>query len=183
MLTPLTRDFAKREYGLNVRLVDERDTEFILSLRSDKVLSKHLHSMNNDIQKHLEWLTQYKLREIESRDYYFIYHKDKKPIGLNRIYNITEFYATIGSWICSPTNDAEDSMATYFFMLDILFEELNLDLTVFEVRKKNTHVWKLHQQAGATRVGQSDVDYYYVMNKDSYLSRRDKLLSIYNLTK
>lgn len=30
----------------------------------------------------------------------------------------------------------ETSIATYFFMLDILFEYMNLDLTIFDVRKK-----------------------------------------------
>lgn len=66
-------------------------------------------------------------------------------------------------------------------MLDILFEYMNLDLTIFDVRKKNTHVWKLHKMAGAIKVGESDVDYYFTINKQTYLSQRESLLSISNI--
>jgi len=173
--------FSAERYGLTVRLVNNDDANYILNLRTNKELTKFIHQTDNDIEKHLQWMNKYKKREKEGRDYYFIYFKDDKPVGVNRIYNIYEYYGTIGSWICSPTNDTETSMATYFFMLDILFEYLMLDLSIFDVRKKNTHVWKLHKMAGAINVGESELDYYFIINKENYYSKRNNLLSILNI--
>ena len=181
MSKKLPSDFSAEKYGLSVRLVNESDTDFILSLRTDKELSKYLHQTDEDVKKHLKWYNEYKTREIEGRDYYFIYHKDGKPVGLNRIYNICDYYGTIGSWICPVDNDPETSIGTYFFMLDILFEQLSLSLSVFDVRKNNTHVWKLHKIVGAQSIGESDVDYYFYINKQTYINNREKLLQLFNL--
>ena len=181
MIKNLPLDFSMEKYGLRVRLATEADTDFILSLRSDKELTKFIHQTDNDVQKHLEWFKNYRIRETEGRDYYFIYFKDGKPIGLNRTYNIFEYYGTIGSWLCSPKNEIEVSLATHFFLHDIIFEIIGLDFTVFDVRKGNKHVWKLHKQTGAKQIGESEIDYYYVTTKDEYLKRRDNLLEILNL--
>jgi len=56
-----------------------------------------------------------------------------------------------------------------------------LDLSIFDVRKKNTHVWKLHKMAGAINVGESELDYYFIINKENYYSKRNNLLSILNI--
>lgn len=177
----LPSDFTLDKYGLHVRLVTEDDAEFIVSLRTDKKLGRFINETSPDIKDQIKWIQSYKKHEKKGTDYYFIYFKDEQPIGVNRIYNILENYATIGSWICSPSNDTETSLATYFFMLDILFEYLYLDLTIFDVRKKNTHVWKLHKMAGAVNVGESELDYYFVINKQTYYSKREKLLTLLNI--
>lgn len=181
MIKQLPLNFSMEKYGLKVRLANEDDTEFILSLRTDKELAKFIHQTDYDVQKHLDWFKRYRLREAEGRDYYFIYYKDDKPIGTNRIYNIFEYYGTIGSWLCSPDNEIEVSMATHFFLHDIIFEEIGLDFTVFDVRKGNKHVWKLHQQTGAKKIGESEIDYYFVTTKTEYQKRRNNLLEILNL--
>lgn len=181
MIHPLPSDFTMKKYGLKVRLATEADTDFIMSLRTDSELSKFIHKTDHDVQKHLEWFRKYKLREAEARDYYFIYFKDDKPVGLNRIYNVYEYYGTIGSWLCSPANEVEVSMATHFFLHDIIFEVIGLDLTIFDVRKGNKHVWKLHKMTGALLVGESDIDYYFVTTKAEYMKRRENLLEILNL--
>lgn len=181
MMNKLPANFTAERYGLTVRLVNDDDASYILSLRTNEELTKFIHPTENDLVKHLEWMKKYKVRESEGRDYYFIYFKDGKPVGINRIYNVFDYYGTIGSWICNPSNETETSMATYFFMLDILFEHLNLDLSVFDVRKKNTHVWKLHKMVGAMNIGESDIDYFFVLNKSTYLSKRETLLSILNI--
>ena len=177
MFKPIPENFCAHMFGLDARLVREEDAEFILSLRTDKELTKNIHSTDNDISKHLKWFVEYKKREKEGRDYYFIYFKDGKPIGLNRTYNIYEYYGTPGSWLCCRDNDPNVSLATYFFAREIQFQYLGLDLLVYDVRKANKKVWKMHKLLGAQQVGESEIDYYFVMNKDVYYSRRDKVLS------
>ena len=180
----LSKDFSLEKYGLSVRLVTEEDTAFIMGLRTDENKSRFIHKTDNDIQKHLEWLNQYKQREREGRDYYFIYHdKNLNPVGLNRIYNIYEYYGTPGSWICPSSNTPETTIATYFIGKDIAFEILGLDLLIFDVRKLNKSVWKLHQMLGAKRIGESDIDYYFSMSKVDYLKNRDKYLRLFKILK
>lgn len=182
MLNKLPSDFSMKRYGLSVRLVRENDTPFIMQLRTNENLSRFIHRTDSDVSKHLLWLQSYLEREADGRDYYFIYFEGNRPVGLNRIYNIYEYYGTIGSWICSPDNEPEVSLKTYFFMLDILFECLNLELSIFDVRKSNKKVWKLHKSVGAQQIGQSEVDYYFSLNKPDYLRHREELLSIFNIS-
>ncbi len=181
MLHKLNPDFTFEAYGLKVRLVNEEDTDFILSLRTNKELSKYLHATDNDRQKQIEWLQKYKLRESEGRDYYFIYFKNDKPIGVNRIYNIHEYYGTPGSWLCSPDNDPLDSMLTYFCAREIYYNVLQLDILIYDVRKANKQVWKMHKMLGAQQVGESDIDYYFVMNKENYQKKKESVLKMLNI--
>lgn len=178
MFKPLPKDFLLNKYGIKVRLASKDDAPYIMSLRTDKQLARFIHQTEDDFQAHYRWFDKYKKREEEGRDYYFIYLKDEKPVGLNRIYNIYEYYGTIGSWLCSPDNEVEVSMLTNILLHDIVFEILDLDIVLFDVRRANMHVWKMHKSLGATIVGESDIDYYLVNSRTSYQPLRDKMLSM-----
>ncbi len=167
--------------GLEVRLVDEKDVDYILSLRTNKHLTRFIHQTDDNRGKQLDWIRSYKKREQEGREYYFIYFHDGKPIGLNRIYNIFEYYGTIGSWICNPNNETEVSLATYMLMFDLMFDHIKLDITLFDVRKENKHVWKLHKMLGAQLVGESEIDFYFTLNKATYYKNRINIINLFNL--
>ena len=98
----LSDDFQLKKYGIEVRLVNEDDTQFILSLRADKWLTRFIHQTDDDEQKQREWIRKYKEREKAGKEYYFIYSKDGVPFGLNRIYSIHNGSFTSGSWLCVP---------------------------------------------------------------------------------
>lgn len=167
--------------GLEVRLVDEKDVDYILSLRTNKHLTRFIHLTDDNRGKQLDWIRSYKKREQEGREYYFIYFHEGKPIGLNRIYNIYEYYGTIGSWICNPNNETEVSLATYMLMFDLMFDHIKLDITLFDVRKENKHVWKLHKMLGAQLVGESEIDFYFTLNKVTYYKNRINIINLFNL--
>lgn len=177
----LPDSFQLNSLGLSVRLVNEDDADFILSLRTDVHLARFIHQTDDNLDKQVEWIRQYKKREREGREYYFIYSNNKQPVGLNRIYNIYDYYGTIGSWICSPENDTEISLATYILMFDLMFDYIKLDITIFDVRKENKHVWKLHKMLGAKIVGESDIDYYFILNKVTYYKNRENIVKLFNL--
>lgn len=177
----LSEDFKLNSLGLSVRLVNEKDVDYILSLRTNKHLTRFIHQTDDDRYKQLDWIRSYKKREQEGREYYFIYHLDEKPVGVNRIYNIFEYYGTIGSWICNPGNETEVSLATYILMFDLMFDHIKLDITLFDVRKVNKHVWKLHKMLGAQSVGESDIDYYFIINKETYYKNRENFINLFNL--
>lgn len=178
----LSENFKLHRLGLDVRLVREEDVDYILSLRTNKHLTRFLHQTNSDRDNQIEWIRRYKLREREGREYYFIYLLNGKAVGLNRIYNIFEYYGTIGSWICNPDNESETSLKTYLLMFDLLFDYIKLDITLFDVRKNNKHVWKLHKMLGAQSVGESDIDYYFTLNKETYYSKRNDIINLFNLS-
>ena len=87
----LPEDFKLNSLGLSVRLVNEKDVDYILSLRTNKHLTRFIHQTDDDREKQMEWIRNYKKRESEGREYYFIYLIGDKPVGVNRIYNIFEY--------------------------------------------------------------------------------------------
>ena len=93
----LPADFSLNRYGLFCRLVDESDAEFIVRLRNDDKLSRYIHSSCPDVESQKEWIREYKKREQEGSEYYLIFLKEDKRVGLNRIYRIHEGIFTTGS--------------------------------------------------------------------------------------
>ena len=98
----LHKNFSLEKYGLKVRLVNENDAEFILSLRSDLNRTKYMMPLDGEIESQRRWIQDYKKREKEGLDYYFIYSDNEgKRIGLNRLSHI-DYNAKSGkasSWI------------------------------------------------------------------------------------
>ena len=170
----LPPNFKYCKYGIEARLCVESDAEFILSIRTDAHHTRFIHSTENDLNKQIEWIRRYKDREAEGREYYFIYTKNGVPFGMSRVYNIYEYYGTSGSWLCKPNNDPKDSLATYLMMHDVMFGDMGLDLLIFDVRRENKKVWRMHESFGANRIGESGLDFYFSLFKDTYFQKRDK---------
>ena len=175
----LPPNFKVCKYGIEARLCEIADAEFILSVRTDTHHTRFIHSTENDLNKQIEWIKKYKERESEGREYYFIFSKANNPFGMSRVYNIFEYYGTSGSWLCKPNNDPKDSIATYLLMHDIMFGEMGLDLLIFDVRKENKKVWRMHESFGALRIGESDLDFYFSLFKDTYYLKRDKYVELF----
>ena len=68
----IPENFTIERYGLNVRLVEEKDAGFILSLRTNPKLSRYIHNTDDSLDKQRQWIRDYKKRELEGKDYYFI---------------------------------------------------------------------------------------------------------------
>ena len=171
----LPSDFHGSKYGLTFRLVNEGDSEFILSLRTDAWHSRFIHPTDNNLERQIEWMKAYKEREKQGRDYYFIYFLKDQPIGVSRVYNIFEYYGTAGSWICKPNCEPNAVLGTYMLLHDIMFEDLGLDLSIFDVRKDNKKVQKTHKMFGAMVIGESDVDTYFSLFKNTYFENREQI--------
>lgn len=177
-MNKLPENFTIERYGLNVRLVEEKDAGFILSLRTNPKLSRYIHNTDDSLDKQREWIREYKKREFEGKDYYFIYYYGGKPIGVNRIYDIHDRWATGGSWVCIPGCDPQQSIATSMILREIMFEILNLEEDRFDVRKGNRMVIKAHKMFGAHVTGESDEDYYFSLSKNSYFNNRQRFIEM-----
>ena len=66
----LPTNFSIEKYGLKVRLVNENDAEFILSLRADPNRTKHMITLEDEIDSQIKWIQEYKEREREGTDFY-----------------------------------------------------------------------------------------------------------------
>lgn len=176
-MNKISSNFEFDRYGLHVRLVQVKDARFILDLRTNPILSKHLHVVNNNLKEQEDWIAAYKLREQQGVDYYFIYEKDNEPIGVNRLYNIESNQATAGSWICKPGIDEILPIYTIVLLRDIMFEVLNLDVDNFDVRKGNKKVQKCHELFGAQKYDEDIENIYYKLTKEDYLKHRNKILT------
>lgn len=177
-MNKLSTDFELEKYGLKVRLVNEEDVSFILELRTNPKLSKYLHYTENNIEKQIDWIREYKIREKQGLDYYFIFYKGDTPIALSRIYNIHETWATGGSWLCIPGLMPDISVSTCIIGREILFDILQLEEDRFDVRKGNKQVLKMHKMFGATIVGESDIDYFFSLKKKEFKINSVKLINL-----
>lgn len=146
----LPSDFKGEKYGLTFRLVNENDAVFIHRLRTDPVLSRYIHDVKGGVEGQVQWIKNYKNREEEGTDYYFMFFLEKKPIGLFRLYSIHDKTFTSGSWVMVPETPSEYVLAVPLIIREMAFETLgfeyedNYDATHIENKK----VIKFNQMFG-----------------------------------
>lgn len=174
----LPKNFTLSKYGIDVRFVKESDAAFILELRTDSRLSRYLHKTENDLEKQKEWIQAYKQREAQGKEYYFIYEQNGVPIGVNRLYNITDTTLTGGSWLCKKDIPYNLPPLISIIGREIIFDFLKYDSYQFDVRKKNAKVLKFHLLAGSKIISESGIDYYLTLNKDDFNVSKQKLLKL-----
>jgi len=178
----LPSNFELDRYGVTCRLVQESDAEFIVKLRSDPKLGRFLHASDGDVQKQIEWTREYKKREAEGLDYYFIFSKDGEDFGLCRIYNIdwTHLTFTNGSWVCKPGTLPKSVMLTSVITDEIAYDILGLIINIADIRKDNKKVVRFHEDVvGVYRYGETDLNYLYISTPETRKNNRlKKLLGI-----
>ena len=138
----LDENFSLEKYGLKVRLVNENDAEFIVSLRSNPDKTKYMITLDNEVESQIRWIHEYKKREKEGLDYYLIYsNSEDKLLGLNRISHVdyNERTAKTSSWI---TVDGLINEAFKMSMIqnEIAFNIIGIETTWCDVHKKNHSV-------------------------------------------
>lgn len=158
---------------VNLREVNVKDAEFILSLRCNENKSKFLHSTEYDIEKQRKYIEAY----FDKNEYYFIAeNKEGQTIGTIRIYEITENTFTIGSWLMIDNLKPEEVVESEFLCRMYGFETLKKTLCVYDVRKENKKVIRYHKMVGAKIVGQTELDYLFECTKEDYLKNIEKYL-------
>lgn len=92
---------------VRLRLVEESDAEFILSLRLDERYNRFLSEVDPKLEAQRSWIRAYKTEEQEGREFYFIIERnDGVPCGTVRVYDFKDDSFCWGSWIqqLSPSN-------------------------------------------------------------------------------
>ena len=167
------------KYGLLFRPVEISDSKFIVKLRTDSKLSKHISQTSSNISLQKDWISKYKKREAVGLEYYFVVLKDTVPCGTVRIYNIKPKEFEIGSWLFK--NDIDVNIP---ILADIGIREFGIDTIkgaesiVFEVRKNNKQVVKYHKRYQPIVTGEDEQNYYFKLPFENFENNKEKILRL-----
>lgn len=152
-----------------LRLVQEEDAAFICSLRSNENFNTYLSKSSPDVEDQRQWIIDYKQRESKEEEYYFIIHRksDKLPIGTVRLYDFRENPKSYcwGSWILNEDKTRYAALESSLLMYDTAFNKLGFEQSHYDVRKGNNKVYAFHERMGAEKVGEDELNYYYIFPK------------------
>lgn len=151
---------------VRMRLVEEQDAEFILSLRLDTELNRYLSSVQPSVQDQVEWIKKYKADEQNGLQYYFIIERlDGVRCGTVRVYDILEDSFCWGSWILNKEKTRFAALESAFLVYQFGFDNLGFENSHFEVVKGNDRVVSFHKKMGAVQVNEDDTNYYFEISR------------------
>jgi RimJ/RimL family protein N-acetyltransferase len=174
--------------GVSLRLVDLDDAQFILDLRSDSKLKTHLSISTETIEAQRDFIIQYKKKENDGMEYYFIIENNSNAVGCVRIYDIDKDAKTFtwGSWIVQHNNPGHVALSSAYLSYYFAFNYLLLDTALFDVRNKNTSVKKLYKLY-ADIIYEDNMNCYFSFAKSNFHRFKDKfgsrLPSVINISK
>lgn len=164
----LSSDFCVNRYGVECRLVQESDAEFIYNLRKDSKLSRYIHQTRG-LEDQQNWIKDYKTREQEGTDYYFIFILNGNPYGLARIYNINwaRLSCIVGSWLCKPDIPMDKTFITNVILEEIR-DAMGLLIELYDVRKENKSVLNFHRKIlCAYEYGETNRDILFISTPET----------------
>ncbi len=140
-LKKLPRDFTMDKYGLHVRFVEEGDAAFICEIRSNPKAVKFLHSGADDIERQVQWIREYKKRESEGKDFYFVFETPQgEKLGVVRMYSINENSFTTGSWAFKLNAPKGASILADIICKEFGFELYPDSVCLWDANEDNTTV-------------------------------------------
>lgn len=136
--------------NINLREVEEADTDYIVDLRSNPELNTFINQVT--AEEHREWLKRYRADE---NDYYFVIEKkDGKRVGLIAIYDIDREKATgmFGRIVLEKRYGPLHAFEALFLILDFAFSKLRLDTVYADMQGDNRKVISFTRSFGFSLV-------------------------------
>lgn len=166
-------------YGLQYRLVEGSDAEFIVKLRNNSKLVRFIHSTSNSVLEQIEWTKLYKKREEKGQEYYYIFENNKgTKLGISRLYNIQKDNFTHGSWVFTPTAPAGSAILGDIIVREIGFKLLKRRKNIFDVRRNNKEVIKYHMRYCPDVIKRDELNIYYELNLQNFERGKQNYLNI-----
>lgn len=161
--------------NINLRTVTTDDAEFIFDLRKNVHKTKYLSKVEGTVEDQKQWINQYKTREINQEEYYFIIEsKIHEKLGLVRMYDFKDNSFCWGSWLIKDTAPKTTAIESALQIYEFAFYQLEFNQSHFDVRKGNDKVIAFHQRFGASIVNENNLDYFFEMQKQDYEKIRKK---------
>lgn len=177
-MNKLPDDFSIDRYGLHCRLVHESDAEFIVRVRSDLKLCRYIHSTGS-INDQIKWIRRYKEREIEGRDYYFIFEYRYKPIGLYRIYDIQDDSFVCGSWVFDPESPKGAAALGNIIGREIAYENLCLNTCYTDVLCGNTSSLQFQRMFKPIILDETDQVIRFQHVKENFYKLKESIIRMF----
>lgn len=156
-----------------LRLIKESDIDLLLSLRLNQNLNKYLNQVNDNKDQQLNWLKNYKQREVIGSDFYFvIVDKELGDIGLVRVYDINYVSKsfTWGSWIIREDNRPKyAAIESALLSFEFAFNELNLVVGNIDVRIANVIADSFYRRFGMQYKYSDELNNYFELTKINYV--------------
>ena len=173
----LPSDFETDRYGLHVRLVLEEDAEFIVKLRTDARLGRYIHATAKDVEKQREWIREYQKREAAGAEYYFVFETAAgNPLGVYRLYEITEESFTSGSWIFLSDAPLGASMVAFIIAREIAWELVPNAVNLYDIKKANTSVLQFTGTFEPKMIRETEDTLYFENTKDDFEEHKTPIL-------
>ncbi|WP_231427793.1 GNAT family N-acetyltransferase [Pedobacter sp. Leaf250] len=155
------------------------DAEFILDLRLDPERNQFINATPQSVDSQRNWIAD---QLIRSGDYYFILeNRSGENVGTGGIYNIIDGKFNCGRWIIkkhtSPAIAIESIVLSYHFA----FNQLQLEVAEFEVRKDNVKVVNFHLSYGAVKKSETDIDVFFEFPKNNFHEMLQKFRNFHTL--
>lgn len=162
--------------SIRLRLVEERDANFILKLRLDSRYNTFLSAVVADIDAQKTWIRRYKDEENKGLQYYFIIERlDGTPCGTVRIYDFRKDSFCWGSWILNEDKTRYAALESAFLVYDFGFKELGFKKSHFDVMKGNQAVIKFHMRMGAVKIHEDEINIYFEITEEMINASKQKL--------
>lgn len=152
--------------AVNIRSAEIDDAEFILTLRLDPNLNKHIGRTSPSVEDQKEWIRQ---QQRKSDDFYLILESTNgERIGTGGIYDITDSNFSIGRWIIQKNTAPKIALESIMMVYHFCFFELGLEIANFDVRQENKSVINYHLSYGAEIYKSSESDVYFQFKKADF---------------
>jgi len=177
-MLPIIRraDALRTEFRSHLRLVEPSDADFIVKLRTDTNLNRHLSPSSVDIEAQKDWIVRYKEREQHGAEYYFVIVSDRIDLGLVRMYDFRTINGLRsfcwGSWIITTPRPPGLVTFSALLMYELGFDVMRFERAHFDVRKANTGVIAFHKRAGAHYEGEDSENLYFQYMPEDYVKFR-----------
>lgn len=171
---------------VSFRLVELSDAAFILNLRLDPYNSKYLSPTDSSIDKQIAWMKEYKDREANQQEFYYIIHRrdNDLPIGTIRLYDLDRRKSSFcwGSWILNADKTTSAALESCIFIYDKGFFELGFNHCHGDIAKTNTQVLLFHKKMGAVAVDEDERLIYNSYPKQVYEQNRERFVQLIHLS-
>ncbi|MFT0213779.1 GNAT family N-acetyltransferase [Pseudomonas sp. F1_0610] len=167
---------------IRLRLVEEADAEFILSLRLDNRYNQFLSLVDSNLAGQISWIRSYKLEEKEKKQYYFVIERlDGVRCGTIRVYDLKLDSFCWGSWILNENKTRYSALESAFLIYQFGFEILGYNKSHFDVMKENKSVISFHKKMGANIVREDSINFYFEILKETVESTRKQIKEKFKL--
>ncbi len=155
--------------NINLRTVELNDASFIYEMRQNESKTKYLSSVSGTVEDQKEWINNYKYREKNKKEFYFILEsKEGEKLGLVRMYDFQHNSFCWGSWLIKENAPKSTAIESALQIYEFGFYALGFEQSHFDVRKENSKVIAFHKRFGANIVREDELDYFFVYFDKAY---------------